>query len=312
MNEILKAENLTKTYGKSAAVNGVSLTVRHGDIYGLIGKNGAGKTTFMRMVLGLASPDAGHMELFGQMNLEQQRARIGSLIEEPGGYPGMSARDNLEIVRRGYGIADKHIPDNMLKLVGLESAGRKKVKNFSMGMKQRLGLAIALMKKPDFLILDEPINGLDPSGIKEIRDLLLNLNQEHHVTVLISSHILGELSKIATRYGILRDGILVEEVDAKQLDSVCRQYLQLIVDDSKKTAAVLLETLGVSSTIVDLHTVRIFEKLDATEEINRVVIAGGVALKESRFAGEDLESYFMERMSVISQTGGEPSGQSLV
>lgn len=175
-------------------------------------------------------------------------------------------------------------------------------------MKRRLGLAIALMKKPDFLILDEPINGLDPSGIKEIRDLILNLNQEHHVTVLISSHILGELSKIATRYGILRDGILVEEVDAKQLSSACRQYLQLIVDDSQKTAEVLLETLGVSSTIMDLHTVRVFEKLDATEEINRAVISGGVALKESRFAGEDLESYFMERMSATAQTGGELNG----
>ena len=178
MSEILKTERLTKTYGKSIAVNKVSVTVQQGDIYGLIGKNGAGKTTFMRMVLGLASPDNGQIELFGKTDLEQQRKHIGSLIEEPGGYPGISARDNLEIIRRTQGITDKAVTDHMLELVGLESAGKKKVKNFSMGMKQRLGLAIALIRRPDFLILDEPINGLDPSGIREIRDLLLKLNQE--------------------------------------------------------------------------------------------------------------------------------------
>ena len=178
MSEILKTERLTKTYGKSIAVNKVSVTVQQGDIYGLIGKNGAGKTTFMRMVLGLASPDNGQIELFGKTDLEQQRKHIGSLIEEPGGYPGISARDNLEIIRRTQGITDKAVTDHMLELVGLESTGKKKVKNFSMGMKQRLGLAIALIRRPDFLILDEPINGLDPSGIREIRDLLLKLNQE--------------------------------------------------------------------------------------------------------------------------------------
>ena len=227
MNEILKTEMLTKTYGKSIAVSEVSLTVRQGDIYGLIGKNGAGKTTFMRMVLGLASPDSGQMELFGKTDLEQQRKHIGSLIEEPGRYPGMSARDNLEIIRRNLGVSDRAVTDDMLSLVGLESAGKKKVRHFSMGMKQRLGLAIALMRRPAFLILDEPINGLDPAGIKEMRDFLLKLNQEEHVTILISSHILGELSKIATRYGILRNGILVEERDAEQIDEACRQHRPL-------------------------------------------------------------------------------------
>ena len=262
MSEILKTERLTNTYGKSIAVNKVSVTVQQGDIYGLIGKNGAGKTTFMRMVLGLASPDNGQIELFGKTDLEQQRKHIGSLIEEPGGYPGISARDNLEIIRRAQGITDKAVTDHMLELVGLESAGKKKVKNFSMGMKQRLGLAIALIRRPDFLILDEPINGLDPSGIREIRDLLLKLNQEEQVTVLISSHILGELSKIATRYGILRDGVLVEEIAAKQLDVTCRRYLQLTVDDAQRTAVILAEKLGITSAVMDSHTVCVFEKLD--------------------------------------------------
>lgn len=305
MDEILKAERLTKTYGKNIAVNEVSLTVRQGDIYGLIGKNGAGKTSFMRMVLGLASPDSGQMELFGKTDLEQQRKHIGSLIEELGRYPGMSARDNLEIIRRNLGISDWAVTDDMLRFVGLESAGKKKIKHFSMGMKQRLGLAIALMRKPAFLILDEPINGLDPAGIKEIRDLLLKLNQEEHVTILISSHILGELSKIATRYGILRDGALIEERDAEQIDAACRRYLQLTVNDAKKTAVVLSEKLGVSCTVVDSHTICVYEKLDVAEEIHRVVVTSGIGLKESRFDGEDLECYFMERMGGPSvQEGG--------
>nr|WP_304058432.1 ATP-binding cassette domain-containing protein [Enterocloster clostridioformis] len=305
MNEILKAEKLIKTYGKSIAVNEVSLTVRQGDIYGLIEKNGAGKTTFMRMILGLASPDSGQMELFGKTDLEQQRKHIGSLIEAPGGYSSMCARDNLEIIRRNLGISNRAITDDMLRLVGLESDGKKKVKHFSMGMRQRLGLAIALMKKPAFLILDEPINGLDPSGIKGIRDLLLKLNQEEHVTILISSHILGELSKIATRYGILRDGVLIEERDAEQVDAACRQYLRLRVDDAQKTAAVLTEKLCVPCTVVNFHTVCVYERLDATKEINRVVVTSGIGLKESRFAGEDLEGYFMERMDRSSvQEGG--------
>lgn len=305
MNEILKAERLSKTYGKSIAVSEVSLTVKQGDIYGLIGKNGAGKTTFMRMVLGLASPDSGQMELFGKTDLEQQRKHIGSLIEEPGRYPGMSARDNLEIIRRNLGVSDRAVTDDMLRLVGLESAGKKKVRHFSMGMKQRLGLAIALMRRPAFLVLDEPINGLDPAGIKEIRDFLLKLNQEEHVTILISSHILGELSKIATRYGILRDGVLVEERDAEQIDAACRQYLQLTVDNAKKTEEVLSEKLCVSCTIVDSHTICVYERLDATEEIHCAVVASGIGLKESRFAGEDLEGYFMERMGGPSVQEGD-------
>ena len=169
---VLKTDKLTKVYGKNKVVNEVSMHVKKGDIYGFIGKNGAGKTTFMRMVSGLASPTEGSIELFEEKDLEVQRKRIGSLIESSGVYPNMNAGDNLEIVRRTLGITDRHMVEKMLEFVGLESSGKKKVKNFSMGMKQRLGLAISLMRSPDFLVLDEPINGLDPSGIKEVRDLL--------------------------------------------------------------------------------------------------------------------------------------------
>lgn len=230
MEYVLKTENLTKIYGKNKVVNAVNMHVRKGDIYGFIGKNGAGKTTFMRMVSGLASPTDGSMELFESTEIEMQRKRIGILIEDVGMYPNMTASENMEIVRRNFGITDKHVASEMLEFVGLGNVGNKKVKNFSMGMKQRLGIAISLVRNPDFLILDEPINGLDPSRIKEIRDLLLKLNREKQITILISSHILGELSKLATRYGIIQNGVLIEEFDAEELAERCRRRQKVHVD----------------------------------------------------------------------------------
>lgn len=218
MDYVLKTEHLTKVYGKQKAVNQVSVRVKKGAIYGFIGKNGAGKTTFMKMVAGLAPQTEGTIELFGSKDLENQRKRIGSLIENPGVYANMTARENLEVIRRSFGIPEKQTVDDTLAFVGLAGNNKKKVKNFSMGMKQRLGLAISLLGNPDFLILDEPMNGLDPEGIKEIRELLLKLNRERGITILISSHILGELSKMATHYGIIKDGILVEEFEAAGQD----------------------------------------------------------------------------------------------
>lgn len=218
MDYVLKTEHLTKVYGKQKALNQVSMRVKKGAIYGFIGKNGAGKTTFMKMVAGLAPQTEGTIELFGSKDLENQRKRIGSLIENPGVYANMTARENLEVIRRSFGIPEKQTVDDTLAFVGLAGNNKKKVKNFSMGMKQRLGLAISLLGNPDFLILDEPMNGLDPEGIKEIRELLLKLNRERGITILISSHILGELSKMATHYGIIKDGILVEEFEAAGQD----------------------------------------------------------------------------------------------
>ena len=294
---VLKTDKLTKVYGKNKVVNEVSMHVKKGDIYGFIGKNGAGKTTFMRMVSGLASPTEGSMELFGEKDLEVQRKRIGSLIESPGIYPNMTASDNLEVVRRILGITDRHIVEKILEFVGLESAGKKKVKNFSMGMKQRLGLAISLMRNPDFLVLDEPINGLDPSGIKEVRDLLLKLNEERQITILISSHILGELSKVATKYGIIRDGVLIEELDTMQLAEKCRRCQKITVDDVEKAVYILEEILFIRSyDVPDPHIIRIFENLEKKKKINQAIIMGGVAMKESCLAGQDLEGYFMERL----------------
>lgn len=292
---VLKTENLTKTYGRDKAVNAVSMNVKKGDIYGFIGKNGAGKTTFMRMVAGLAAPTEGSMELFGSTELELQRKRIGTLIEEPGIYPNMTATENLEIVRRSLGITEKNIVNDMLAFVGLEEAGRKKVKKFSMGMKQRLGLATSLLRSPDFLILDEPINGLDPSGIKEIRDLLLKLNRERQITILISSHILGELSKMATRYGIIREGSLIEEFGAEELEEKCKRCQKIVVDNTGLASNILEEKCRIRNyDVLEHNVIRIFERIDEAALINRALVAGGVELRESYLAGQDLEGYFMD------------------
>ena len=295
MDYVLQTEALTKIYGHARVVNGVSMHVEKGSIYGFIGKNGAGKTTFMRMAAGLASPTSGTMTLFGSTELEKQRVRIGTLIENPGIFAGMSAYENLETVRRSLGITEKRKVEEMLTLTGLSNAGKKKTKNFSMGMKQRLGIAISLMRNPDFLILDEPINGLDPSGIKEVRDLLVKLNREKQITILISSHILGELSKIATHYGIIRDGVLVEEFAATELEMRCRRCLKLIVENVQQASAVLEGQLDIHNfDVPQPNTLRIFEGLESSYEINRVMIENGVVLQESYLAGQDLEGYFME------------------
>lgn len=299
MDYVLKTENLTKVYGKNKVVNNVSMHVKKGDIYGFIGKNGAGKTTFMRMASGLASSTAGEMELFeaGRTNaaLEQSRNRIGALIEEPGLYPNMSAKGNLEVVRRTFGITNKNAVMEMLEFVGLSGTNNKKVKNFSMGMKQRLGLGIALLRNPDFLILDEPINGLDPAGIKEIRELLLKINQEREITILISSHILGELSKIATCYGIIRDGMLVEEFEADELEQRCLRCQKLVVNDVEHAVSILEETLHITNyDVQESNIIRVFEQLEETERTNRTLITGGIEIKESYLAGQDLEGYFMD------------------
>ena len=292
---VLKTENLTKTYGNHRAVNSVSMHVRKGDIYGFIGKNGAGKSTFMKMVAGLAAPDEGQIELFGSTDIEKQRMRIGSLIETPGLYHGMTAAENLEVYRRAYGITNRKIVEDTLDLIGLGDTDKKKVGKFSMGMKQRLGIAIALLRSPDFLILDEPINGLDPMGIHEIREFLTVLNRDKNVTMIISSHILGELSKIATTYGIIRDGELVEEFDAKELAVRCRRCQKLVVNNVERAVNVLEEKLRIKEfDVPEKSVIRIFEHLDDSAKINQSLLMAGIEIQESYLTGQDLEGYFME------------------
>lgn len=306
MEYVLQTESLTKIYGSCKAVDNVSMHVKKGSIYGFIGRNGAGKTTFMRMAAGLASPSAGSMTLFGSKDLEKQRIRIGTLIESPGMYAGMTARENMETIRRSLGIPDRRRVDELLELVGLSDTGKKKAKHFSMGMKQRLGIAIALLRNPDFLILDEPINGLDPAGIKEVRDLLLRLNQDKQITILISSHILGELSKIATDYGIIRNGSLIEEFDAKELEQRCRRCLKLSVAQPQLAAGILERSLGIHNyDVLEPGILRVFEGLEDTAAINHALVQNGIRLLESYLAGQDLEGYFMELLGNDTQENGQ-------
>ena len=304
MEYVLQTDALTKIYGHSRAVDAVSMHVQKGSIYGFIGRNGAGKTTFMRMAAGLAAPDAGSIMLFGSKDLEKQRVRIGTLIESPGIYPSMTAQENLEILRRSLGITDRRRPEELLALTGLSGTDKKKTKNFSMGMKQRLGIAIALLRNPDFLILDEPMNGLDPAGIKEVRDLLLRLNHEQQITILISSHILGELSKIATHYGMIRSGSLIEEFDSKELQQRCRRCLKLSVDQPERAAGILEQKLHIRNYDVPQPGIlRVFDGLENSAEMNQTLIQNGIRLKESCLAGQDLEGYFMELLGNTGERG---------
>lgn len=295
MEYVLTTENLTKIYGAKKAVDKANMHVKKGDIYGFIGKNGAGKTTLMRMVTGLAKPSGGSIRLFESDQLVKQRARVGSLIENPGIYGNLSAKGNIEYFRKLFGIKEAEQTDKVLSYVGLDSKDKKKARNFSLGMKQRLGIAIALLANPDFLILDEPINGLDPEGIKEIRDLLLKLNKEQEITILISSHILGELSKIATTYGIIKNGTLVEEFSREELKERCKRCIKVKVNDTKKAANILETVLGISEyEVLDGQEIRIFSNLDESGIINRNLVENQLEVTELRMAGQDLEGYFME------------------
>lgn len=297
MSMVLQTNYLSKKYGKQIAVNKVSLNVAKGDIYGLIGENGAGKTTIMKMICGLIFPNQGKIQLFESNNLEKGRKRMGSVIEQPALYPGMTARQNLIYYNKLLGISSYQNIDYVLDLVGLQNTGKKKTKNFSLGMKQRLSIAISLLGNPDFLILDEPINGLDPSGIKEIRELILKLNYENEVTVLISSHILGELAKVATKYGIIKEGILVDEFVAVELEKRCKKYLSLVVDDSEKAAYIIENNIkSIEYKVFDQGKICIYDLLDTPEKINKELVRNDVLVYSLTLEGNDVESYFVKMM----------------
>ena len=297
MNEVvLKTRSLTKLYGDKPAVNKVDMTIQKGDIYGLIGKNGAGKTTLIRMITSLISPSGGDVALFGEESpagLIKARKRVGGVIEMPALYPNLTARQNLEYYRILYGIPEKDRIDAALEMVSLTDTGNKKFKNFSLGMKQRLGLALAILGHPDFILLDEPINGLDPIGIIEMRETIKNLNEQHGITILISSHILTELSQIATRYGIINDGRLVKEITKEQLSEQCQRCLSVIVDDTKKAANIVETVLKTTNfKIVGENEIRMYDYLDNSSEVTFQLSTGGVRISAIREIGDNLEDYF--------------------
>ena len=299
MNDIiLKTHNITKKYGDQLSVNNVNMTIRKGDIYGFIGRNGAGKTTLIRLITGLVKPTSGEVELFGKSNenaVNEGRAYIGSLIENPTFYKNMTAKENLEVSRLVRNIPNKENIDQVLELVGLEDVGKKKVKNFSLGMRQRLGIANALLGNPRLLILDEPINGLDPIGIVEIREVLKNINKEKNMTILISSHILGELSELATTYGIISEGILIEEITSEKLKEKCKQYIDLRVNDTKKAVAILEQQLNINDyEVLENNKIKIFSNLDDVALINAALVKDGILVNKIAARGVNLEEYFLE------------------
>ena len=297
MSYVLQTSNLTKKYKKQIALNNVNINIKKGDIYGLIGKNGAGKTTLMKIVCGLIHSTHGEIKLFESTDLNKQRKRIGCVIEQPVIYPLMTAREILTYYNKLLGISDYSNIDDLLELVGLENAGSKKTKNFSLGMKQRLSIAISLIGNPDFLILDEPINGLDPSGILEIRELLLKLNYERDITILISSHILGELTKVTTKYGIIKDGNLIDEFESKDLEIRCKRYISLKVDDIDKATYIIKNNIkSTDYKVFNENRIHIYDYLDKPEEVNKELVKNGVLVSHIALEGDDIEDYFIRKM----------------
>lgn len=292
---LLSTSGLTKQFGHHKAVNNVDLHVKKGAIYGFIGRNGAGKTTFLKMISGLSQPTSGEIEMSGYKNeeLKHVRSRISCLIEAPGIYGNMSAYHNLAIKCKLFGIQDKQYIENILKIVGLSDTGKKKIKHFSLGMKQRLGIGLALVGEPDLLVLDEPINGLDPQGIAEIRDMLLRLKEEQNMTILISSHILEELSKIATHYGIIHNGNLLQELTREELMIRCSERMEVLLDDPKKAIPVLDQMGFTNYQVMDQHKIYIYEKLNESASVNMELAKAGILVRGIGITSEELENYFL-------------------
>ena len=268
MEYVLKTNSLCKHYRNFKALNGLTMNVPKGAIYGFVGKNGAGKTTLIRLICGLQHPTSGDFELYGikstDKSISKSRRRMGAVVETPSIYLDMTAEENLKQQYRLLGVPSFSGIGNLLKIVGLENTGKKKARNFSLGMKQRLGIAVALCGSPDFLVLDEPINGLDPQGIIEIRELILKINREQQITVLISSHILDELSRLATHFGFIDNGRIIKEISAAELDAACRKCVRMKVTDTKALARVL-ESCNIEFKILDATTADVYAKPNFTQ-----------------------------------------------
>lgn len=300
MDYVLKTNALSKSYGHFKALNGLSMNVPKGAIYGFVGKNGSGKTTLIRVICGLQEPTSGEYVLYGRKNTDKEvvksRRRMGAVVETPSIYLDMTAEENLKQQYLILGLPSFDGLNDILKLVGLEGTGKKKAKNFSLGMRQRLGIAIALVGAPDFLVLDEPVNGLDPQGIIEMRELILKLNREQQITVLISSHILDELSKLATHYGFIDNGHIVKEISATELESACRKCVRMEVSDTKVLARVL-DGMKIDYKILSDRKADVFAKLNVSQ-FTTALAKENCEVISMQEHDESLESYY------ISLVGG--------
>ena len=288
---VIEVKGLVKTFGKKAVLNGLNMTIRRGDIYGFIGNNGSGKTTAMKIILGLLEADSGDITLFGSKDLLSERRKIGSLIEAPGLYKGCTAKENMKRFAMLFGGEEKEI-DDLLSFVGLGDVGKKKVRAFSLGMKQRLGIAVALLGNPEILVLDEPTNGLDPAGIKDLRELFEKIASEKGVSLLISSHHLDELSRIANVYGILVDGRIVDETRKDDILAKCGTVVLLESSDPSKVLAVLSPKGKVS---LDGTKIRIEGNL-SSGEVASLLVKEGVPFTSIQEQSLGFEDYFIERM----------------
>lgn len=299
-NNAVTTTNLSKQYGRQMVLNNVSIQVKPGQIYGLVGNNGAGKTTLLRILSGLTIEKSGEYTIFDESENSKKneaRRRVASLIEEPGFFPFMTARQNLEYFRIQRGIPGKEIVDEVLKEVGLDKVGKKKFGKFSLGMRQRLGIALALMGEPELLLLDEPINGLDPEGIIDIRNIILKVNREKNTTIVISSHILPELANIATYYGFLKKGELVEQISAEELSEKCETYLEIIVSDVSKAVTILEKQIGITNyKILPGNVINIYDRIDDGELVSREIVTNGIGLKSLYLKSVNLEKYYMSLM----------------
>lgn len=296
MEYVLKTENLTKKYRKFTALDGLTMSVPKGSIYGFVGRNGSGKTTLIRVICGLQEPNKGSYSLYGidrkSGSITKSRRRMGAVVETPAIYTELSARDNLKQQYRVLGLPSFDGINELLQLVGLSETGKKKAGNFSLGMRQRLGIAVALCGNPDFLVLDEPINGLDPQGIVEIRELILKLNRERQITVLISSHILDELARLATHYGFIDHGRIVREMSAEELEAQCRKCVRVEVSDVKALSKVL-EEQGFEYAIISDKEADIYAQISITK-LTQTLSENACELLSIHEHDESLESYFMK------------------
>lgn len=302
MEYVLQTNSLTKKYKEFKALNGLSMNVPKGAIYGFVGKNGAGKTTLIRLICGLQAPTSGEYTLYGRKNTDKEisksRRRMGAVVETPSIYLDMTAEENLKQQYCILGLPSYDGLTDILKLVGLEDTGKKMAKNFSLGMRQRLGIAVALVGSPDFLVLDEPVNGLDPQGIIEIRELILKLNREQQITVLISSHILDELSKFATYYGFIDRGQIIKEISAKDLENACRKCIRLEVTNVQALSCAL-DGMNVEYSIISDKAADVYAKVNVSK-LALMLAKENCEVISMQERDESLESYYVSLLASAS------------
>ena len=297
---VFETSHLKKSYGKKAVLKDVNLTVREGEIYGLIGKNGAGKTTLMRILLGLTAPTDGEIRINGSSSkdaLAYERRKVGAIVDSPSLFLHLTAMENMEAFGYELGEKDENTLKNLMRKVGLDPENPTKVKNYSLGMKQRLAIAVSLIANPSILVLDEPVNGLDPAGIFEVREILQYLNREEKITIIISSHILSELAKLATSYGIMDDGKIVKEMRGSDLEEMCRPYIKLVVGDLKTALNVIVEHYHAHDfEILPYNTLAIYDLSREIPDVVKLFTDANVPIMNVTMCQGDLESTFIALM----------------